>query len=133
MEKTDQMQRTKTFALRAVRLAENLPHSVAGEVFGKQLLRCATSVAANYRAACRGKSEQDFLAKLKICEEEADESLFWLEMIVESGMMPEAKMADLLSEARQLSAIITAACKTTGAKLRLASSSSPRGKAARTS
>lgn len=132
MGKTDQMQRTKTFALRAVRLAENLPHSVAGEVFGKQLLRCATSVAANYRAACRGKSEQDFLAKLKICEEEADESVFWMEMIVESGMIPEAKMADLLGEARQLSAIITAACKTTAAKLRN-TPAKPRGGAARTS
>ena len=121
------------FAIRITRLVRALPRTVDGEVFGKQLLRCATSVAANYRAACRGKSEQDFLAKLKICEEEADESVFWMEMIVESGMIPEAKMADILGEARQLRAIITAACTTTGAKLRLASSSSPRGKGARTS
>ena len=118
MNKADQMQRTMGFALRVACLVDNLPHSTAGYVFGKQLLRCASSVAANYRAACRGKSIQDFLAKLKICEEESDESVFWLEMIEASGLLPSKKMGNIIDEAHQLSAIITAACKTTAAKLR---------------
>ena len=118
MNKADQIKRTMDFALRVVRLVDSLPRTTAGHVFGKQLLRCASSVAANYRAACRGKSTQDFLAKLKICEEESDESAFWLELIEASGVLPSKKMGNIIDEAHQLNAIITAACKTTAAKLR---------------
>lgn len=101
------------FAIRITRLVRALPRCVDGEVFGKQLLRCATSVAANYRAACRGKSRADFLAKMKICDEEADETLFWLELIANTAVMPADKLAAITAEARELSAIITAICKTT--------------------
>lgn len=118
MKKEDQMRRTMDFALRVVRLVDCLPHSTVGQVFGRQLLRCASSVAANYRAACRGKSTQDFLAKLKICEEESDESVFWLEMIQAAKLHPAPMMKNIIDEAHQLNAIITAACKTTAAKLR---------------
>jgi len=79
--------RTKQLALRVITLVEALPHTRSADVIGKQLLRGATSVAANYRAACRAKSTADLIAKLSIVEEEADETLFWLELTVESGLM----------------------------------------------
>ncbi len=110
--------RTFRFSMRIVHLTEALPDSVCGEVFGKQLLRCATSIGANYRAASRAKSDKDFLNKMKICEEESDETLYWLELIKHSELLPAARMQPLISEADELCAIITAICKTTSAKLR---------------
>ena len=110
--------RTFQFSLRIMKLVEILPHSVSGEVFGKQLLRCATSVGANYRAACRAKSDKDFLNKMKICEEEIDETLYWLELIVRASVVPSVRMDSLISEADELCAIITSICKTTALKLR---------------
>jgi len=91
--------RTKQFALRVIRLCESLPKTATGAILGKQLLRSATSVGANYRAACRGRSKAEFIAKLGIVEEEADESLFWLELIAESGLLPAGRLAGLLREA----------------------------------
>ncbi|MEZ4691676.1 MAG: four helix bundle protein [Ignavibacteria bacterium] len=76
-------QRTKTFALRVIRLVENLLNNMIGKVLGNQLIRSATSVGANYRAACRSRSKQEFVSRIKVVEEEADESLFWLELIME--------------------------------------------------
>ena len=79
---------------------------------GKQLLRCGTSVAANYRAVCRARSRAEFVARMGIVVEEADESVFWLELIGEAGLLSNERMKDLLSEAQQLTAIFTAAQRT---------------------
>jgi len=90
----------------------SLPDSREGRVLGQQLLRAATSVAANYRAACRARSHREFLFKLGIVEEEADESLFWLEFIAEAGIIPGEKLKELVSEASQLTAIFVASRRT---------------------
>lgn len=80
--KADEMkQRTRVFALRVIRLVEALPKTRTAEVLGKQLLRCGTSVGANYRASCRAKSQADFIAKMGIVEEEADEAIYWIELL----------------------------------------------------
>lgn len=104
--------RTKQFGLRIIRLVEALPKTQTASVIGKQLLRCATSVGANYRAACKGKSKADFIAKLGIVEEEADESIYWLEMLIEARIIKADLVAELLAEAHELTAIITASRKT---------------------
>ena len=104
--------RTKQFALRVIELVETLPKNKIGDVLGKQILRSATSVAANYRAACRARSKADFISKIAIVEEEADESLFWLELIAESGLMNTERLKDLTKEADELTAIFTATGKT---------------------
>ncbi len=104
--------RTKQFALRVIKLVEALPKNKIGDLPGKQLLRSATSVAANYRAACRARSKADFISKIAIVEEEADESLFWLELIAESGLMNTERLKDLTKEADELTAIFTATGKT---------------------
>src|SRR5947207_15435942 len=85
MDNDDLRPRTKAYALRVIRLVESLPRNRTADVIGKQLLRSATSVGANYRAACRAKSPADFTAKMGIVEEEADESLYWMELLIESG------------------------------------------------
>jgi four helix bundle protein len=103
--------RTKQFALRVIKLVEALPKNKIGDVLGKQILRSATSVAANYRAACRARSKADFISKIAIVEEEADESLFWLELIAESGLMNTERLKDLTKEADELTAIFTATAK----------------------
>lgn len=109
----DQMaQRTKALALRILKLAESLPRTVTGKTLGHQIARCGTSVAANYRAAVRARSKAEFIAKLSIVHEEADETLFWLEMIVESNLIPFTKLQDLISETDQIVAIIVASLKT---------------------
>jgi len=84
--------RTKAFAVRIVRLYKSLPFSADAQVLGKQLLRCGTSVAANYRAACRGRSRAEWLAKIGLVVEEADESCFWLEMLSDCGIVPVGKL-----------------------------------------
>lgn len=81
-------------------------------ILSKQLLRSGTSVGANYRAACIAKSDNDFLNKLKICEEEADETTYWLELLIESRLLSEELLSDIHDEARQLTAIITSSIKT---------------------
>ena len=94
---TDKLKtKTKSFALRIIKLVEALPPTRTSDVIGKQLAKSGTSVGANYRAACRAKSNADFIAKVGIVEEEADESAFWLEVIVESGLMKE----ELVDEGR---------------------------------
>ena len=104
--------RTKQFALRVIRLIEALPRTQTARVIGNQLLRSATSVAANYRAVCRARSQADFVHKLGIVEEEADESPFWLEIVVETNLMPAARVQDLIQEADELTAIFVASRKT---------------------
>jgi four helix bundle protein len=104
--------RTKEFALRVINLVESLPRTRTARVFGDQLIRCGTSVPANYRAACRSRSNADFIAKMGIVEEEADESVFWIEMIVERNLVKPSRVEDLLDEGNQLTAIFVASINT---------------------
>ena len=101
-------QRTKQFALRIIRVIRSLQPSPEGKIIGRQLLRSGMSVAANYRAVCRARSRPEFLAKLAIVIEEADESAFWLELLVDAGLVPQPKLKELNSEANQLVAIFNA-------------------------
>lgn len=105
-------ERTKQLALRVIRLVERLPRNRSADVIGKQLLRSATSVGANYRAACRGKSTLDVIAKLGIVEEEADESIYWMELLVEGGFLPAETLKDLLAETNEIVAMTVASIKT---------------------
>ena len=106
-------QRTKAFALRVIKLVNSLSKELAARRLGDQLLRSGTSVAANYRAACRARSRADFVSKLGIVEEEADESALWMELLTKSGLILLPRVAKLLDEANQLTAIIVASRKTT--------------------
>lgn len=90
--------RTKDIALRVIRLVDSLPSRRSADVIGKQLLRSGTSIGANYRAACRGKSTADVINKLAIVEEEADESLYWIELSIDGGLVTEKKLAKLYSD-----------------------------------
>ncbi len=112
MAQQEMKARTKRFALRIIRLVDSLPSSTSSGVIGKQLLRSGTSVGANYRSACRAKSSADFLFKLTIVEEEADESAYWMELLVESDLVRETLLSDLLDEANQLVAIVVSSIKT---------------------
>ena len=116
MDKVQLQNRTKNFALRVFRMVEKLPKSKGVEVIIYQLIKASTSVAANYRAACRAKSKADFINKLKIVEEESDESLFWLEFIADLNLMDFKLLENLLKEANELVAIFTAAIKTSKIK-----------------
>src|ERR1017187_446055 len=100
--------RTKSFALRVVKLYRTLPRSADAQVMGRQLLRCGTSVAANYRASCRARSRAEFAARIGIVAEEADESGFWLEMLAEAEIVRMALLKELLQEPKELTAIFTA-------------------------
>lgn len=104
----DLKKRTKAFAIRVIRLAQSLEKDATAKVMGKQLLRSGTSVAANYRAACRCKSRKDFISKLGIVIEEADETCFWLEVLMESGLLPSQKISNLYQEANEITAIMVA-------------------------
>jgi four helix bundle protein len=104
--------RTKEFALRIIKLVDALRRSTAGWVIGRQLLRSATSVGANYRAVCRAQSHAEFAAKLSIVVEEADESVYWLELLQESGLIKPRQLIELLKEGNELVAISVAARKT---------------------
>ena len=109
MKPEDLQRRTKMFAVRVIKLVQFLEkQGLAGITIGKQILRSATSVAANYRAVCRAKSGKDFVNKLGIVVEEADETQFWLELVVETGMIGIEKVKDLLKEASEITAIMTA-------------------------
>lgn len=103
---------TKSFALRVIRMVEALPKGRTSEVIGRQLVRSGTSVGANYRAACRAKSPADFISKMGTVEEETDESIFWMELIMESGLMQERLLKDLMREAGEILAIIVSSIKT---------------------
>lgn len=109
-------ERTKQFALRVLRLVEALPDTISGRVLGNQLARSGSSVAANYRSACRGRSKAEFIAKLGIVIEEADESALWLEMIIDNKVMNHSLVHPLLVEANELVAIMTSSRKTASGK-----------------
>lgn len=108
----DLKQRTKSFALRIIGLVDSLPGGRAAEVIGRQLLRSGTSVGANYRAACRAKSVADFIAKMGIVEEEADECIYWMELLMETKILPPARLQAFMSEADELVAITVSSIKT---------------------
>jgi len=114
MNQTELKQRTKQFALLIMELIGALPGTTVGKVVGGQLVRAGTSVGANYRAACRARSSAEFMAKLGVVEEEADECGYWLELIVDGGLMPQSKIKSLMQEASELTAIVTASIKTAG-------------------
>ena len=97
---------------------EALPDNETGRIIAKQLLRSATSVGANYRAACRGRSTREKIAKFKIVEEEADETLYWLELITEAGLIPEIRIKDLMAETNEIIAMTVASLKTLKARLK---------------
>lgn len=113
-------QRTKQFALRVIRLVESLPRNRTAEVIGRQLLRSGTSVGANYRAACRAKSRADFISKMGTVEEEADESLYWMELLIEAGIVKQELLAPLMQEADELLAITVASINTARGGKRIA-------------
>ncbi|MEO5564786.1 MAG: four helix bundle protein, partial [Chitinophagaceae bacterium] len=104
--------RTRKFAVNVLNFTDKLPNRRSANIIGNQLGRCASSVAANYRAACRGRSHAEFISKIAIVEEEADESTFWLDIIVETQNAQTEDVKSLLDEARQLTAIFTASNKT---------------------
>lgn len=104
-------ERTMDFSVRVIRMVRNMPRGVAEDVVAKQLTKSATSIGANYREASHAKSPNDFAAKLKICESEAAETLYWLQLVINAGMMPENKIQALTTEAKELVAIFTAATK----------------------
>jgi len=105
MNADDLKKRTKQFALRILKLVAALPNTVAGKAIGGQLVRAGTSVGANYRAACRGRSKAEFVAKLGITEEEADESGYWMEIIIEGQLLNRRQVEPLLNEANVLTKI----------------------------
>jgi four helix bundle protein len=103
--------RTKQFALRVMKLVDAMPRTIQGRAIANQIIRSATSVAANYRAACRARSRAEFIAKLGVVEEEADETAFWLQLIIDSALLTEARIHPLLTEAGELVAIMAASRK----------------------
>jgi four helix bundle protein len=123
MTERELLDRTKQFALRVFKLVGALPRTIQGKVVAAQLIRSGTSVAANYRAACRARSKPEFIAKLGVVEEEADESAFWLELIIETDLLSAAKVKPLLVEAGEIVAIM-ASSKKTAAKLQIANRNS---------
>jgi four helix bundle protein len=111
MNEDELKERLRQFALRIIRLVRQLPKTVEGRCIAGQLMRAGTSVGANYRAACRARSRADFVAKLAIAEEEADESAYWLDLIMASGLMDRARVGPLHAEALEITAILTASRK----------------------
>jgi four helix bundle protein len=105
-------QRTKQLALRFIEIVDALPRNRSADVIGRQLIRSGTSIGANYRAACRGKSTADVIAKLRIVEEEADESAYWMELLIESGLLPEGRLSELLQETNEIIAMTVASIRT---------------------
>jgi four helix bundle protein len=117
MTEREVIARTKQFALRIMKLVGALPKTVQGRAIASQLMRSGTSVAANYRAACRSRSKAEFIAKLGTVEEEADETAFWLELIIEGALLTAPKIQPLLTEALELVAITAASKKTASSTL----------------
>lgn len=104
--------RTRAFALRIIRLAESLPNTPTAIAIRNQMLRCGPSVGANYRASCRARSKPDFVAKMGIVEEEADESMFWIELLIDAGIVKRARVSNLLAEADEILSIVVSSIKT---------------------
>jgi len=112
MNSDELKKRTKAFALSVIRLVESLPRGRTADVIGRQLLRSGTSVGANYRSACRAKSTADFISKMGTVEEETDESLYWMELLIEADIVESVKLESLMNEANELLAITVSSIKT---------------------
>ena len=106
------LERTKSFALRIIRLCRSIPEGHVEQMSASQLMRCGTSVGANYRAACRARSAAEFRSKLGIVEEETDESIYWMELIIESGIIPEERLCALREEANEFLSMVVASIRT---------------------
>lgn len=118
MNSEDLKKRLKVFALRIIKLSESLPNNNTGNTMGRQIIRSGTSPGANYRSACLGKSDKDFLNKLKMVEEELDETLYWLELITESGLVKANLLNDLMNENNELKMIIVSSILTMKKKIK---------------
>ena len=112
MTREEMTARTKSYANRVVKLCSALPKNWIAQTLGKQLLRSGTSVGANYRAVCRAKSNPDFVNKLRIVEDECDESLFWMELLVDNQLVKASRLRDLMAEADEIIAIVVSSAKT---------------------
>ena len=112
MNADDMKTRTRAFALRIIRLAESLPNTPTARVIRNQMLRCGSSVGANYRAACRAKSKPDFVSKMGTVEEETDETIYWMELLIDAELVKRSRIADLLDEADQILSIVISSIKT---------------------
>ena len=118
MDREELIKRTNDFAHRCVKLALSLPKSSLGEHINKQLIRCSTSIAANYRAACVAQSKAHFISKLGIVVEEADETCFWLQFVIDEKLLKEIRVLPLLDEAKELASVFVSARKTSQLKNR---------------
>ncbi len=112
MMKSDLKERTKSFALKIIKAVEMLPKGKIAGILGNQLLKAGTSVGANYRAACRARSNADFISKMGIVEEETDETIYWMELLIDSGLVRKDDLISLLDEANQILAITVSSIKT---------------------
>jgi four helix bundle protein len=112
MDSNELRHRTKQFAIDIIRMVDSIPSNRTSDIIGKQLIRSASSVGANYRAACKARSKADFVSKITIVEEEVDECQYWLELLLELGKSKPAEIDPLLKEAKELTAIFTASGKT---------------------
>jgi len=110
-------ERTKQFALRIIRLYRALPKTGEAQVIGRQMLRSGTSVAANYRAVCRSRSDNEFYSKISIVVEESDETQFWMELLVDSGIIPAERLSDLMNEGEEILKIMSSSRRTCRQKL----------------
>lgn len=117
MDADELRRRTQQFAVAIINLVQNLPDQNAAKIIGNQLLRCGMSVGANYRAACRARSPADFVAKLKIVEEECDESIYWMELLLAMQIVNDAAIDSLNKEAGQILRIVVASIKTARANI----------------
>jgi four helix bundle protein len=118
MTREQMKMRTKDYASRVVKLCAALPNNWVAQTLGKQLLRSGTSLGANYRAVCRAKSSSDFINKLRIVEEECDESLFWMEMLVDNNLVKSTRLEPLMREADEILSIAVASAKTARSSIR---------------
>jgi four helix bundle protein len=112
MTRDEMKARTKAYAIRVVGVCRALPNNWVAQTLGKQLLRSGISVGANYRAVCRAKSNADFVNKLRVVEEECDESLFWMELLVENNLVSAKRLTQLMDEGDQILAIVVSSAKT---------------------
>ena len=117
-EETSLKERTKSFALNVIKLVESLPKGRTAETIGRQLLDAGTSVGANYRAACRARSPADFISKMGIVEEDADETIYWMELLIKARLVQENDISGLLDEANQILAMTVSSIKTARGKTR---------------
>jgi four helix bundle protein len=112
MNQDDFKKRTKAFALRIIRLAESLPDTPTAKVMRNQMLRCGPAVGANYRAACRAKSKPDFISKMGTVEEEADETIYWMELLIDAEIVKRSRISELIKEADEILSIVVTSIKT---------------------